>query len=514
MLLANLPVAVCLNAQPKSDREINAIKIPKKDSTGRIVLQHKILPASISTQKTPKDSLSITKKLISLTIQHLEKGESARALYTIHEALSNCPKGEARTNAIATGYYAMIQIKTGCHTKSVNSLNTCDSLFRKLGDINLLAFHYNNLGLFYQKFHTQEKAVKYFRRALAFSRAIEDDSHITATALNNLAIGEGDTKLKISYLKEAISINQKGGSQLSLAENYNNLAYQYIVIGNYKIGHTYLDSALTIGKSLNAQEVLFNNYDLRSIIYAKEGNYKSAYEETKKRQLAQKIISDGQSISDIEEMITNRILSRKEYEINLQKKENDIKRLNLTLVILISTFIITILVLLYIYFFISNKRRMQNLELKQASSERDVKYTQAELLNLATYINSRNDILCNIQESLSKAQKMDAKDVYSELRRMNLYIRNLQTKNEDVESVMSRIGKINKDFIDRLSTEHPDLTKNDKNVALLLRAGLSTKQISTLMDCSPKSVNMARYRMRQHLNIDSDTNLTSYLKSF
>jgi len=349
---------------------------------------------------------------------------------------------------------------------------------------------------------------------LAFSRAIEDDSHITATALNNLAVGEGDTKLKISYLKEAISINQKGGRQLSLAENYNNLAYQYIFLGNYKIAHSYLDSALTIGKSLNAQEILFKNYDLRSIIYAKEGNYRSAYEETKKRQQAQKIITDGQNISDIEEMISNRILSRKEYEINLQKKENDIKRLNLTLVILISTFIITILVLLYIYFFISNRRRMQNLELKQASAERDVKYTQAELLNLATYINSRNDILCNIQESLSKAQKMEAKDVFSELRRMNLYIRNLQTKNEDVESVMSRIGKINKDFIDRLSSEHPDLTKNDKNVALLLRAGLSTKQISTLMDCSPKSVNMARYRMRQHLNIDSDTNLTSYLKSF
>ncbi len=197
-------------------------------------------------------------------------------------------------------------------------------LFRKLGDIYLLAFHYNNLGLFYQKFHSQEKADKYFLRALAFGRAIEDDSHITATALNNLAIGDGETKLKIGYLNEAIAINQKEGRKLSLAENYNNLAYQYIVLGKYKIGHTYLDSALTIGKSLNAQEILFNNYDLRSIIYAKEGNYRLAYEETKKRQQAQKVITDGQNISDIEEMISNRILSRKEYEINLQKKENDI----------------------------------------------------------------------------------------------------------------------------------------------------------------------------------------------
>jgi DNA-binding CsgD family transcriptional regulator len=108
---------------------------------------------------------------------------------------------------------------------------------------------------------------------------------------------------------------------------------------------------------------------------------------------------------------------------------------------------------------------------------------------------------------------MDEKEVYSELRKVNLYIRNLQTRNEDVESVMNKIRDINDSFIKRLSELHPDLTKNDKNIALLLRANLSTKQIASLLDCSPKSVNMARYRMRQHLNIDSDTNLVKYLKS-
>ena len=76
-----------------------------------------------------------------------------------------------------------------------------------------------------------------------------------------------------------------------------------------------------------------------------------------------------------------------------------------------------------------------------------------------------------------------------------------------------KIEKINEGFIARLSQNHPDLTKNDKNIALFLRANLSTKQIATLMDCSPKSVNMARYRMRTHLSLNSDTNLVEYLKS-
>jgi DNA-binding CsgD family transcriptional regulator/tetratricopeptide (TPR) repeat protein len=511
-----LSKAVPCNAQQKSDIEINKIDVNKsKDSSGRVVLPHKILPASISSSscKTKLDSLQATKKLISQTINLLESGQTAKALFTINEALSFCPKDDVRTNAIATAYYALVHIRAGSHSKSVTSLNKCDSLFRKLGDVNLLAFHYNNLGLFNQKFLSQKSAEKYFLKALAFSRAIGDSSTITATALNNLAKGEGNASLKIKYLNEAISINKKAGRTLSLGENYNNMAYQHISLGDFSKAINYLDSALVIGQKLNSQEILINNHDYRAILYAKMGNYKAAYEETIKREEAQKELSEGENISDIDELIANRLLTKKEYEINLQKKENDIRRLNLSLVITASLLIIMILTLLYIYFYINNKRHVQELESKKIAAEREVKYTQAELTNLSTYINSRNEILCNIQSSLSKAQKMDEKEVYSELRKVNLYIRNLQTRNEDVESVMNKIRDINDSFIKRLSELHPDLTKNDKNIALLLRANLSTKQIASLLDCSPKSVNMARYRMRQHLNIDSDTNLVKYLKS-
>ena len=122
-------------------------------------------------------------------------------------------------------------------------------------------------------------------------------------------------------------------------------------------------------------------------------------------------------------------------------------------------------------------------------------------------------MLDNIQNSLTKAYKLPEKEIAGEVRKINMHIKNLQTKNEDVESVMSKIENINRSFVLKLSELHPDLTRNDKKIALLLRANLTTKQIATLMDCSPKSVNMARYRMRTHLNLTSDTNLVSYLKS-
>ena len=146
-------------------------------------------------------------------------------------------------------------------------------------------------------------------------------------------------------------------------------------------------------------------------------------------------------------------------------------------------------------------------------AEQEAEHAQTELVNVATYLNTRNEILDNIQSALSKSCKLPEKDICSEIRKINIYIKSLQTKNDEVDSVLARITRINEGFIARLSEKHPELTKNDKNIALFLRARLSSKQIATLMDCSPKSVNMARYRMRTHLNLNSDTNLVSYLNS-
>jgi DNA-binding CsgD family transcriptional regulator len=134
-------------------------------------------------------------------------------------------------------------------------------------------------------------------------------------------------------------------------------------------------------------------------------------------------------------------------------------------------------------------------------------------VNIATYLNSRNEILRNIQLGLSKAYKLQENEIAQEVRKINLYVKNLLTSNDDVEGIIKKTEKINEEFVSKLTTLHPEITKNEKNIALMLRAGLSTKQIATLLDCNPKSVNMARYRMRTHLGMESDQNLTDYLKS-
>ena len=470
------------------------------------------MPVAGTKVENYEDSIARAQFSISKTITNLRVGNIAMALFYIHDAILYCPVKEIRTATIAQSYYAIIQIKLGNYSTSVNALNMCDSTYQKMGDLNLMAFHSNNMGLFYRRFKTKELADEFFNRAYNIAKAV-DDKEIAALGLNNLSQGTASIEKRESYLKEAIDINKQSGNSYNLAENFLNISRIYLTSGRYRDAMQFIDLTTSISRESGYNELLYNSYEIRSEIFAAMGNFRQAYESNRKMSEIKERIEGVQSIGDVESIIQGRILSKKNFELSLQKKELDIKKLNLTLIVTLSLLVISVLLLLYIYYFINSRRKLQCLESKHMLMEQQKQYVESELVNIATYLSSRNELLDNIQASLTKTYKLPEKEILTEIRKINLHIRNLQSKNSDVESVLMKIEKINEGFIARLSQNHPDLTKNDKNIALFLRANLSTKQIATLMDCSPKSVNMARYRMRTHLSLNSDTNLVEYLKS-
>ena len=72
---------------------------------------------------------------------------------------------------------------------------------------------------------------------------------------------------------------------------------------------------------------------------------------------------------------------------------------------------------------------------------------------------------------------------------------------------------VNKDFNLRLNDRFPDLTENERKLANLLRQGFSSKYIASLMNITPKSVEINRYRLRAKLGLDRSDNLITFIKS-
>ena len=65
--------------------------------------------------------------------------------------------------------------------------------------------------------------------------------------------------------------------------------------------------------------------------------------------------------------------------------------------------------------------------------------------------------------------------------------------------------------ISKLETKHPNLTPNDLKLCAYLRLNLSSKEIAPLLNISPRSVEVKRYRLRKKMNLLPKSSLANYI---
>ncbi|HCT71534.1 MAG TPA: hypothetical protein DF409_11520 [Bacteroidales bacterium] len=81
----------------------------------------------------------------------------------------------------------------------------------------------------------------------------------------------------------------------------------------------------------------------------------------------------------------------------------------------------------------------------------------------------------------------------------------------ETEELYAKIELIHKDFRQKLTVSFPALTEQEKRLAVLLRLNFSSKEIASLMGISPKSAEIARYRLRKKLNLKQGESLTQFI---
>jgi DNA-binding CsgD family transcriptional regulator len=84
---------------------------------------------------------------------------------------------------------------------------------------------------------------------------------------------------------------------------------------------------------------------------------------------------------------------------------------------------------------------------------------------------------------------------------------------DEIEQIYQQAEHVNDEFPSRLSSLSPQLSAQEKKLALLLRVGFSSKEIAPLLNISTKSVEIARYRLRKKLDLKKETNLTDFIKT-
>lgn len=144
--------------------------------------------------------------------------------------------------------------------------------------------------------------------------------------------------------------------------------------------------------------------------------------------------------------------------------------------------------------------RFNNEKLRQ-----DIDNKSRELGISTMNIIKKNEILGRVKKELSNVN--DA----SQIKKVISFIDKNLNNTDDWNLFEKAFNNADKDFLKKIKGMHPELTTNDLRLCTYLRLNLSSKEIAPLLNISPRSVEVKRYRLRKKLNLEHEASLSDYI---
>lgn len=146
------------------------------------------------------------------------------------------------------------------------------------------------------------------------------------------------------------------------------------------------------------------------------------------------------------------------------------------------------------------------IRIKNEQLKTDFKNKSNELAASTMSIIKKNQLLSQVKDQL-----ISAKDNTDSVKEIITIIDRSLKQNDDWELFKEAFNNADRDFLKKLEQTHPNLTPNDIRLCSYLRLNLSSKEMAELLNISPRSVEIKRYRLRKKLNLTHDENLVSYI---
>lgn len=419
------------------------------------------------------------------------------------------------------------------YNKAIELNEKATSIFKSINDSASIALCYNNRGIIHYSLNEFSIAEQFLMQALTINRSLKLLKGI-ASNLNNLCLYEGNHEEKIALINEAIVINRNLNSKWSLGENYNNLGKQYYYAGRYSDALQALRRANNYASEVGAKELICDNFEYSSWVFAALGDFKNAYESVTQLHVLNKELQSSNKLRTLEIEISNKRLQEQKRVAELQERNYKIELLKRNIFMLLVIMIMMIVSASFLSKWYKRKKHIQLMETqyKLEQTEREVAEQRVrqqeleltsiqtvlankrrEVTSFAVYLNTRNTMLDKIKEMIKEGYKLGETELIQHLKKINVYISQFQSVDQSDGLLLSSIQDKDQEYLQSLTELHPQLTPGERQLAALLRVGLSTKEISVITGSTPKTINMNRYRLRKALLLSSEESLTEYLQS-
>lgn len=470
-------------------------------------------------------------KELEVSVSEKDKGEFYFKIIQIYidanhfdEALEFCTKAKRKLSedkqeeklVKVDSFFAFIYAQLNDPQKAIEYYEKTEAFYENKKSKEGLIKALNNIGNAYFSLSEYDSAKYYLERSQALFKNYENPV-LKAFVLSNLG------KLYFStekydqselFLNEAAAIlkrNHINNQDANYSANYN--------LANFYIQRNQPQKALFFarktGEFVEKDNVDFDNIGYLKVLY----NAYLINEDFKNSALTFKKYDSIRELMNIEEKAVNveKIKARHEYEMKQKLDTLRQEKKNLLYIIIIVIIVLILITSLFFTINYRNKTETLNLEKKLIEArEKELEFDNHMKEKLLVHQSMEQEKVDGIFKSI--LEKINAlKSRYQNIEEISEIINEIKinVKSKTGDDFDYHFLQIHESFYKNLEKKHPNLTNYDKKLAAMLKLRLSTKEISGILNVTPRTIENSRTRLRKKLDLtNTKEDLSKYLDDF
>jgi tetratricopeptide (TPR) repeat protein/DNA-binding CsgD family transcriptional regulator len=343
-----------------------------------------------------------------------------------------------------------------------------------------------------------DSAAFYFNKSAAIFTREKDYASLAETYILNIYIFQADNKDKriaLTYAYKALDAAFRCKDKVNVHIAYSALGELYMKMGNIDSAKHYIHLALDLAHEIHSPGIEGELCKMMSEIYEKQDSVELAH------------IYLNRSMQTIDTIYTpNKVnhINNIRFDTGEDSAKIKIWYIMPTAILLIFGFVI------YYRCKSSGKPQLPNSE-SPSSLEDEVSRQQKELISKTMQIQQQSKLL---------------EWTLSELNRLRLGDKDKGSVGDLVSDLSSSgqrsnwgefemyFNEVHHDFFKKLISDYPHLTANERRLCGFISMNLSNKEISEIIRKSVRSIEVAKYRLTQKLEISKDGSLKATLAKY
>ena len=326
-----------------------------------------------------------------------------------------------------------------------------------------------NLGAVYLRIGELIEARAWLEKGLVISKSIDLNGYSGGLGvLAEVLLREGHLNEALEAVESAISLMKQINEQDKMADALLTLGHIQSRMGDIRSATDSIEQGIAIANTLGTKPVIRGAYELLSKIYREAGESSKALEYFERyHQL-------------------NEELLRQEADRRLQHIKLELEREQA-------------------------EKREAMLKIENQRIERELDLKTKHLATMAMSIVQHSNFLNSVGKEIGEAAKKAPKTRKQPLDELSRRVKQQSQSEQEWKLFEQQLDKLSPEVITNLAKRFPQLSPTELKVCALIKIGLGSKEMASLLCVSIRSIETYRLQIRRKLKLKSDVNLGVFL---